>query len=67
LVQSVVVDLPTLAGAPYAFDHLVPAERFGDAAAFDHSNDRSLHRGEPATAFRARPATPNRLPFISFS
>ena len=66
-IERVVVDLAPLACAPDPADHLLAAERFGYAAAFDHREYRGLHRGEPATALRAGPAPADGLPLIGFT
>ena len=56
-----------LAGPAHSLDHLLAAERLGDAAALDDREHGGLHGGEPATTLRARPATPNRLTLVGFS
>ena len=52
-VQRVVVDLAALARAAHAPDHLLAAERLGDAAALHDGQHGGLHGGEPAATLRA--------------
>ena len=63
-VESVVVDLPTLAGTAHATLDLLPAERLGDSAALDDRQHRGFDRAEPATALGAGPAPTNCLPVV---
>jgi len=58
------IDRPALAGPPHPVDHLVPAERLGDAAALDHREGRLLNGGEPSAARLARAPPPDRLPLV---
>src|SRR6185312_6157833 len=52
--QRVLAHRAPLARTPNPGDHLVPAERLGDAVAFHHRQDGLFHGGEPPRALRAR-------------
>src|SRR6476659_1175852 len=67
LGECVLVHRAALAGAAHAGDHLLAAERLGDAAAFDHGQRRLLHGGEALAALLAGPAAPDHLALVDLA
>ncbi|GAB0101740.1 hypothetical protein JMUB6875_07040 [Nocardia sp. JMUB6875] len=66
-IERVGVDLATLAGAAHTANDLFATERFGDAAALHHRQNRGFDCGEPAPTLRAGTPPPDGGAFLGFT
>src|SRR5579875_1307606 len=62
--QRILADRSALTRLPHPGDHLGAGERLDDPRPLDHRQCGRLHGGEAPTAFRTRPAPPNRRAIV---